>query len=542
LRTLVVAELEIERARELARSSLASLEANRRRIDDLNVYPVPDGDTGTNLTLTVRAVVEALEKSSADGQAAVAKELSRAALMGARGNSGVIFSQIVRGFADVLAEHEEIDARVLSQAFRSASDAAYRAVRRPVEGTMLTVVREMAEEGEKPDVRGLPNSEFLRRVVARGEAAVAHTPELLAVLKDAGVVDAGGAGLLEITRGLAAGVAREVLAEPVAEPATNGIEAIHLEKSRYRYCTVFVVEGEGLHAEALEGELERLGDSLLVVGDASALKIHLHTDDPGAALALGTRVGAIEGIEIANMQRQAAEREERLEAEAGVREPLDLPVFETGVVVVAAGAGNRKLFESYSGTRVVEGGQSMNPSTADIVAAIDATPATEVIVLPNNGNVILGAEQAVGLAAKPSRVVPSRSQQEGLAAMARYVPTNSAQRNEAVMLEALSVVVTGEVTRASRTVELNGVAVREGDWLGLVDEVAVAAGDAFEEVAEAVIEHVLADGHGTLTLLTGVDEIDLEPLLARVRAGHPMVDVGEHEGGQPHYPLLVFAE
>ncbi len=535
-----MAELQIERARELARASLASLEANRRRIDDLNVYPVPDGDTGTNLTLTVRAVVEALEKSSAGGQAAVAKELSRAALMGARGNSGVIFSQIVRGFADVLAEHEEIDAAVLSQAFRSASDAAYRAVRRPVEGTMLTVVREMAEEGEKPEVLALPKTEFLRRVVARGEEAVARTPELLAVLKDAGVVDAGGAGLLEIARGLAAGAAGEALPEPVADQPTVGFDAIHLEESRYRYCTVFVVEGEALDAEDLERELEQLGDSLLVVGDASALKIHVHTDDPGAALTLGTRVGAIEGIEIANMQRQAAEREERLEAIAAAT--LDLPTLETGVVVVAAGAGNRRLFESYGATRVIEGGQSMNPSTADIVAAIEATPATEVIVLPNNGNVILSAEQAIGLATRPARVVASRSQQAGLAAMARYLASSSADENEAVMTAALADVTTGEVVRASRTVELDGIDVHEGAWLGLVDEVAVAAGDDFDEVATAVVERVLGSDRELLTLLTGSDEPDLDALLARVRSAHPLAEIETHEGGQPHYPLLVFAE
>ena len=535
-----MAELQIERARELARASLANLEANRRRIDDLNVYPVPDGDTGTNLTLTVRAVVEALEKSSAGGQAAVAKELSRAALMGARGNSGVIFSQIVRGFADVLAEHEEIDAAVLSQAFRSASDAAYRAVRRPVEGTMLTVVREMAEEGEKPDVLALPKTEFLRRVVARGEEAVARTPELLAVLKDAGVVDAGGAGLLEIARGLAASAAGEALPEPVADQPTVGFDAIHLEGSRYRYCTVFVVEGEGLDAEELERELEQLGDSLLVVGDASALKIHVHTDDPGAALALGTRVGAIEGIEIANMQRQAAEREERLGA--SVAATLDLPTLETGVVVVAAGAGNRRLFESYGATRVIEGGQSMNPSTADIVAAIEATPATEVIVLPNNGNVILSAEQAIGLATKPARVVASRSQQAGLAAMARYVASISADENEAAMTAALADVATGEVVRASRTVELDGIEVREGAWLGLVDEVAVAAGDDFDEVATAVVERVLGGDRELLTLLTGTEEPDLDVLLARVRSAHPLAEIETHQGGQPHYPLLVFAE
>jgi DAK2 domain fusion protein YloV len=533
-----VPELQIERARELARTSLASIEANRRRIDDLNVYPVPDGDTGTNLTLTVRSVVDALEKSHADGQAAVAKELSRAALMGARGNSGVIFSQIVRGFADVLAEHDDIDSAVLSKAFRSASDAAYRAVRRPVEGTMLTVVREMAEEGEKPDVRSLPKVEFLRRVVARGEQSVADTPELLAVLKEAGVVDAGGAGLVEITRGLAVGVAGEELPVAPTEQEALSFDAIHQELSRYRYCTVFVVEGESMDPEALERELEQFGDSLLVVGDSSALKVHVHTDDPGAALQLGTGLGTVEGVEIANMHRQTAEREERLSTSA----PDTIPTLETGLVAVAAGEGNRRLFESYGATRVIEGGQSMNPSTAEIVAAIDATPASEVIVLPNNGNVILSAEQAVGLASRPARVVPSRSVQAGLAAMVRYLASSPADANEAAMTEALSDVVTGEVARASRTVELDGVRVQEGDWLGLVDDVAVASSDEFEEVAEVVAERVLADGRELLTLLTGAEEPELGALLERLRADHPSVEIEVHSGGQPHYPLLVFAE
>ena len=531
-------ELQIDRARELARTSLASIEANRRRIDDLNVYPVPDGDTGTNLTLTVRSVVDALEKSHAEGQAAVAKELSRAALMGARGNSGVIFSQIVRGFAEVLAEHDEIDSTVLSKAFRSASDAAYRAVRRPVEGTMLTVVREMAEEGEKPDVRSLPKAEFLQRVVERGERAVAQTPELLAVLKEAGVVDAGGAGLVEITRGLAAGVAGEELPAVPAEHEVLSFDGIHQELSRYRYCTVFVVEGDGMDPEALESDLEQLGDSLLVVGDSSALKVHVHTDDPGAALQLGTRIGTVEGVEIANMHRQAVERAERLSSDVSD----GIPTLETGLVAIAAGEGNKRLFESYGATRVIEGGQTMNPSTAEIVAAIDATPASEVIVLPNNGNVILSAEQAVGLASRPARVVPSRSVQAGLAAMVPYTASSPADENESAMIHALADVVTGEVARASRTVELDGIDVREGAWLGLVDDVAVASADEFEQVAEAVAERVLADGRELLTLLTGAEEPELATLLERLRARHPSVEIEVHPGGQPHYPLLVFAE
>jgi len=533
--------LNVQRAREFARAALANLEANRQRIDDLNVYPVPDGDTGTNLTLTVRAVVEALDASQAQGPAAAAKELSRAALMGARGNSGVIFSQIVRGFAEVLGAHEEIDGAVLSAAFRSASNAAYRAVRRPVEGTMLTVVREMAEEAELPAVRSLPKDELLRRVVARGEAALARTPELLPVLREAGVVDAGGAGLLEIVRGLASAVAGEEVAF-VAQPASQleALDAMHHELSEFRYCTVFVVEGETLDAEALEAELAQLGDSLLVVGDPTALKIHVHTDDPGAALSLATRRGVIEGTEIADMHRQTVEREARLGriAESGDEQPP----LETGLVVVAPGDGNRRLFESQGATRVIAGGQTMNPSTADIVAAIEAVAANEVIVLPNNSNVVLSAEQAVGLASKPVRVVPTTSVQAGLAAIVPYLATRTAAENEAAMREALEAVTTGELTIASRDVALDGIDVRKGTWLGLVDGSAVAAGDDFDTVAETVVDRLLNGGGEILTLLTGADEPDLVTLRAWIDEQYPELTIEVHEGGQPHYPLLLAAE
>ena len=263
----------IERVQELSRGALAAIEASRRRIDDLNVYPVPDGDTGTNLTLTMRAVDEAVQSSAATDRATIAKEISRAALMGARGNSGVILSQIVRGAADVLAGSDD-----LAKALRSASDAAYRAVRRPVEGTMLTAVRELAEEAEER--RELPHGELLAKLVERGDDCVARTTDMLDVLQEAGVVDAGAAGLVEVVRGISAALNGEALPEPALEHHELGVEAIHQELSPFRYCTVFLIEGEGLDAESLEDDLERLGDSLLVVGDPSALKVHVHTDDP----------------------------------------------------------------------------------------------------------------------------------------------------------------------------------------------------------------------------------------------------------------------
>ncbi len=530
--------MELEVVRHLARSALENLEAHRRRIDDLNVYPVPDGDTGTNLVLTLRSIVEALDASTAATSEAVAKDVTRAALMGARGNSGVIFSQVVRGFVDVLGRHEGVTTSLLSKAFRGASDAAYRAVKRPVEGTMLTVIREMAEESERKEHRDLRPNELLQAVLARGEDALAHTSEMLDVLRNAGVVDAGGAGLVEIARGMVYGALGEELPEAPVEAEALGLEAIHQELSEFRYCTVFVVEGERLDKDALETELERIGDSLLVVGDETALKVHVHTDDPGKALTLGTAIGVVEGVEIANMHHQTAQREERLLEGS----PSGVATLVTGLVAVCPGRGNRRLFESLGATRVIEGGQSMNPSAAEILDAIDAVPTDDVLVLPNNSNVILTAEQAASLSDKAVRVVPSRSVQAGLAAMTGFVSGNSPDENEQAMVANLDAAATGEVTVASRDAILDGVEIREGAYLGLVDDVAVASAPDLDEVVHEVVDRVLADDRGFLTILTGEDVPPLDGLVAAVEERHPEVEVEIHEGGQPHYPLLLVAQ
>jgi hypothetical protein len=541
----VTAATDLDAVQRVVAAALASLEASRRRIDDLNVYPVPDGDTGTNMTMTVRAVADAVEESSASDRQSLARDVARGALMGARGNSGVIFSQIVRGAADVLAETTNgVDQRVAALALRGATDAAYRAVRRPVEGTMLSVIRELAEEAESR-VNGngeAPLGDLLIELVRRGEEAVARTPEQLAVLREAGVVDAGGAGLLELVRGVASAVSGEPV--PEAPPAEEhlGVEAIHQELSRYRYCTVFLVEGERLDRERLEDELEKLGDSLLVVGDESALKVHVHTDDPGAALSLGTSMGTIDRIEIANMHEQTHKREERLLA--AVPEP-DAEQALAGVVAVVAGDGNRLLFENLAVNgpiRIVEGGQTMNPSTADLLEAVRSLDAAGAILLPNNSNVLLAAEQAALHADRPVEVVPSDSIPAGLAAMLAFDGARSAADNAADMRDAVGAVATGEVTIASRDVQWNGVAIRRGDWLGLADGEPVAGGKSFDEVAAAVVERLLAEPREVLTLLKGADEPELGGLLERIADAHPSLEVDVQEGGQPHYPLLLSAE
>jgi DAK2 domain fusion protein YloV len=524
---------ELETVRILARGALDSLELSRERIDDLNVYPVPDGDTGTNLTLTVRGLVEALDASTNADRQTLAREAARAALMSARGNSGVILSQIVRGAADELGTAETVDGRAIARAFRGASEAAYGAVRKPVEGTMLTVIRELAEAAERST--NLPTRELLAELVRRGEEAVARTPEQLDVLREAGVVDAGGAGLVELVRGLAAAAAGETVAVPErAQPLA--VEAVHQELSRYRYCTTFVVESEALDAQALEAELERLGDSLLVVGDRTALKIHVHTDDPGAALSLGTRAGAIEGVEIADMHRQTERREERLLA------ALPGGGSRTGVVAVVAGEGNRRLFEGLGAAHVVEGGQTMNPSTADLLAAVESVGAEEVVFLPNNSNVVLAAEQAARVARRPVHVVPTESIPAGLAALVAFNPDRSAEENAAAMQEALAGVATGEVTIASRDASSDGIAVREGEYLGLLDGTAVASGPTFDGVARELLGRLLAEPRDVVTLLHGEGAPSLNGLVGELAAQHPELELDVHEGGQPHYPLLLSAE
>ena len=430
----------------------------------------------------------------------------------------MILSQIVRGAADVLGAAEAVEPQVLARTFRNAAVTAHGALREPVEGTMLSAIAAVADEAER-----LPG-DFWPSLVHACEEAVARTPEQLDVLRAAGVVDAGAAGLLELLRGVAAAVTGAEIPPAPPELEAVAVAAVHQELSRYRYCTSYVVEEE----------LDRIGDSLLVVGDSTALKIHVHTDDPGAALSIGTVAGVIDRVEIANMHEQTAAREERL-LEA-------VPDSASAVVAVVAGGGNRALFQSLGASRIVEGGQTMNPATADLVAAIEAAPAQDVIVLPNNSNVVLSAEQAARVASKRTEVVATDSLQAGLAAMVAFNAERSASDNAEDMRAVLAAVATGEVTVASRDVDLNGLEIRKGSYLGLAGGKAVAGGPDFEDVAAAVAERLLAEPRDVLTLLTGADEPDVSRLVEGIRGRHPELELDVQHGGQPHYPLLLSAE
>jgi fatty acid kinase len=525
--------------RALAGSALDNLERHRRRINALNVYPVPDGDTGTNLALTMRGMVDALDRSTASTTAALAAEAQRAATMEAKGNSGVILSTIVRGLAGVLAEHERVDSTTLAEALRAGATSAYEAVKEPVEGTMLTVIREMAEEAEHPGVRSLPLEAALERVVARGEDAVARTPDMLDKLHEAGVVDAGGVGVVELARGVLHGLTGAPLPDPpdVLEELTD--EAIHQEESRYRYCTGFVVEGEALDLEALYGELEPLGDSLLVTGDASIAKVHVHTDEPERALAVGRSVGVVddEHIEVADMHSQAAERERWL---SQLQAAAQAPAADVGLVAVAQGIGNREILRSEGAAIVIEGGQTLNPSVGQLLEAVTAVNAERVIVLPNNPNVRLAAENAAQESTKDVRVIETCSVPEGIAAAFAFDPTADVDENEQRIREAVEAVETAEITRASRSTTVDGVSTVAGDFLGLVDGRAVAAGSDLWVVLDAILSRFATDGRSYVQVLRGDDAPAGEEVEARLAAHGLEGDVAT--GGQPLYPLLLSAE
>jgi DAK2 domain fusion protein YloV len=520
---------ELDVARTLTHDALSNLEAHRVRINQLNVYPVPDGDTGTNMTGTVRFIVDALDASQATGHEAVAKELSLAALMGARGNSGVILSQIVRGLAEVLGKRAEIDAATIRDALRSASDEARSAIMNPVHGTMLTVMEAMATAAASPEARALENEQLLALVVERGDTAVAETQNQLAKLRDAGVVDAGGVGLVEILRGVYFSVAG-IAVPDVASEDDDGYPELEHEFSEFRYCTNFVVEGTGLNREALSDALWLIGDSLHVVGDASMLRVHVHTDDPEGAIAVARALGTVidPTCDVADMDEQIRER---------------LPDLQTAVVVVASGTGNRRLFERKFGeVIVIAGGQTANPSAKEIADAIESAHAPEVIVLPNNRNIVGAAVQATEFTSKNVRIVETESLQAGLLAVNEaYTHSDTADDNVNAMKDVLDGLLTGEVTTASRTATVDGIEVREGEWLGLVDGRVVVCNTDFDEVALGVARGVLAGGADTFTAIVGGERPQLDGFWERFRQEFPRVDPEEKDGGQPHYPLLVFA-
>ena len=541
-------ESQIARFRRVISSAYASLEARRQEVNDLNVFPVADGDTGDNMAMTLRAVMEELDRLEGTdvdelGRTELVQAVARAALMGARGNSGVILSQIVRGAAEELASRpgELIDPTLVAAAFARAADAAYDSVRDPAEGTMLTVFREMAHSLSRQLARldrdrqrlgrdvGEDEQEavlaaVLEKAIEDGERAVARTPEQLEVLRESGVVDAGGHGLVLILAGVVAGLrgdGSELPEVPHHEAPRRSLP--HHEDSRYRYCTNFIVSGKGLENREYLPRLEKLGDSVLVVGDDVTLKVHVHTDEPGGAVAVFDGVGKVTNLDVADMREQIAERHARLGA------------GRTGVVAVAAGEGLQRLFGEF-GAHVVPGGETLNPSTYELLAGIHSVPADEVLVLPSSSNVVMAAERACELSDKPARVVPATSQQASLLALVELDPDASLEENAERLGAAIDGVAIGGIAPAARD-DAKG-RFRKGDAVGFADGEIVAHGGAGSTLQQT-LQHLAGEAE-IVTIIAGEEApIALEEVEVHVPDG---VEVEVHEGGQPNWWWLLAAQ
>jgi len=538
----------IERFRRVISSAYAHLEERRQEVNDLNVFPVADGDTGDNMAMTMRAVMEELDRLDGlevdeVGRTRLVQALARAALMGARGNSGVILSQIVRGAAEELASRpgELIDPVLVASAFASAADAAYDSVREPAEGTMLTVFREMAhsiarqlsrlEATEQRLDRGVSDeqqdavlAQILERAMADGQRAVERTPEQLGVLRESGVVDAGGYGLVLILAGVVAGLRGDGAPVPeVSHQKAPRLSRPHHEDSRFRYCTNFIVSGTALSSREFLPRLEGLGDSVLVVGDEATLKVHVHTDEPEAAVALFEDAGEVTNLDVADMREQIAERRARLEG------------GRTGALAVAAGEGLERLFREL-GAHVVHGGETLNPSTYELLAGIHEVPAEEVLVFPSSSNVVMAAERACELSEKPARVVAATSLQKSLLTLVELDPGAAVADNAERLEEALGTIADGGVAPAARD-DAQG-RFRKGDAVGFVEGEIVAWGGAGTTFA-ATVER-LAEGAEIVTVIAGEGApISLEDLDPHVPDG---VEIETHEGGQPSWWWLLAAQ
>jgi DAK2 domain fusion protein YloV len=551
---LAVPETSIERFRKVVASACAQLEARRQEVNDLNVFPVADGDTGDNMAQTLRAVLVELDRINGQavddvGRNEVVQAVARAALLGARGNSGVILSQIVRGAAEELSSRpgELVDPVLVSAALARAADAAYSSVRDPAEGTMITVVREMshrvATELAKMDTPRLTNqatdaeqdgviAEVLEKALEAAKESVERSPDLLPVLREHGVVDAGGYGVTLLVAGLVAGL-RDQQAElqDVRHYAPAQLHGDEHESSRYRYCTNFVVSGEKLQAIAFVPELEDLGDSVLVVGDTRTLRVHVHTDEPERVVSLFDLVGEVERLDVADMHEQEDARSARLRDDGTL---TALEQVRCGVVAVAAGAGMRALYEQL-GAHVVDGGPTLNPSTFEILAGIHETPADEVIVLPNSANVILAAERAAELSEKVVEVVESLWPQAGLACLVEHDADAAAELNASRLRTALAAVRTGFVAPSARDDKKGRF--RSGEAIGFVEEELVSWGEP-EQALQAVLAK-LAEQAELLTVVAGEGAPIPEEAVARLAP--PGVELECHQGHQPHYWWLIAA-
>jgi len=530
--------------KKILTAGVENLVGHKEEVDALNVFPVPDGDTGTNMSLTFQAALREAEKAP-DEVPAILERAAQGALMGARGNSGVITSQFFRGFARAVGKVEKLGIPELVKGIVGAANTAYQAVRKPVEGTILTVVREAGEKAQKLQGKEKDLIRFAEQVYQHAEKVLAKTPEMLPTLKQAGVVDAGGKGLLFFFAGVIAGLKGQTITIKKAAPAEKKElfapveDDFDPENITFQYCTEFILRGENLSLETIKEDLAPHGDSMLVVGDDKTVKIHIHTNNPGLILDYAVHLGELSEIDINNMVEQSQQRLEKLR-----REQKPQTVKEIGLVAVASGEGLQNIFRSLGVDEVIEGGQTMNPSTEDLYKAVMKVAAKQVIILPNNGNIVMTAGQVSELTDIPVVVVPSKSIPQGVAALMAFSPEESLVNNQEAMTRALSSVITGEVTFAVRSSSYNGLDIQEGDIIGLKEgDITCKGKDASAVLLDLLASCVEAED-SFITIYYGhdINEKEAEGVLEKVQAQFPEAEVELYYGGQPLYYYLFSVE
>lgn len=528
---------------DMFKQAAATLKSNKEHVNDLNVFPVPDGDTGTNMSMTFESALNEMLKLNAVSIEAVAEAASNGSLMGARGNSGVILSQILRGFHKGCKGKSNMDTADFAQALVSASETAYKAVMKPVEGTILTVVRSAGEASLVLAEETPHFDEFLESVIDAAKKALSRTPDLLPVLKQAGVVDAGGQGLVHILEGFYGAIVGEKIKEietafqdrfdmkPSSETDLTEIE--------FGYCTEFIIKGTGLSDATLKGQLDPFGDSMLVVGHDEMLKVHIHTNEPGTVLEKALSHGELIDIKIDNMRYQHHEKHAAAHSEADSE-----PRKPYGMLAVAMGEGIAAVFRDLNVDKVIEGGQTMNPSTEELLAAVDEINAEEVIILPNNSNIILAAQQAQKLSEKSISIVPSKTIPQGITALLAFNHDFPVEENMKVMTDTLNSVKTVQVTYSVRDSVFNGKEIEKGDILGIYNGDIVSVGKEIKTVALDAVNKASEEGDEIITIYYGesVDETEAEALRENIESLNDEVDVELYEGKQPVYHYIISIE
>jgi len=531
--------------RKMVINGANALEENKEYVNSLNVFPVPDGDTGTNMSLTMRSAMKEVNMCTNNNLDSLGEAIGKGALKGARGNSGVILSQILKGFTSVISKEKTISTKKFAEALAKGAEVAYGAVTKPKEGTILTVIRVTSEEAQRIAKKEDEFEPFLKQMLEAGEAALATTPELLPVLKKAGVVDAGGRGLLTILGGFAKVITGEVteVAFEQVEAAPEGeltVDYNDLADIEFAYCTEFFIIN--INKKTTEADIDRLretlmsiGDSVICIGDLNLVKVHVHTNEPGVALTHALKLGELNGLKIENMLEQ--NRALKLQKEEQELKPI-------GMVAICAGEGIAAIFKDLMVDVVIEGGQTMNPSAEDIARACDSVKAQTVFVLPNNKNIILASELAKDLSHRNIEIIPTTTVPQGITAALNFNTEDSVDDNKTNMIASMDTVKTGSVTYAVRTTHIDGFKLKEGDIIGLDEKKIVAKGENVNEVTADTVATLVDDSTMHITLFYGqdVNEAQAEELKQKLSEKYPEIEVDTHNGGQPLYYYLISLE